>query len=198
VAAKKAGQWRLQTKRCCNHAGFSLISSNSGAATFNGKHKKRTGFGSHPGWRKRQASGGSGRGAAALCGALPRSRQTPKLRTFNGKHKKRTGFGSHPEWRKRQASGRSGRGAAAPCGAESQSRQTPELLTFNGKRKKADRFWFASGKIKTNPSTISHGYVRSSELTRVLRARRTASKCLKRWPCLAMYSHSYNHTSITY
>jgi len=25
--------------------------------------------------------------------------------------------------------------------------------TFNGKRKKADRFWFARGKIKSNPST---------------------------------------------
>ena len=33
--------------------------------TFNGKRKKRTGFGSHPGRRKRQASGGSGRAAAA-------------------------------------------------------------------------------------------------------------------------------------
>ena len=33
--------------------------------TFNGKRKKRTGFGSHPGRRKRQASGGSGQAAAA-------------------------------------------------------------------------------------------------------------------------------------
>jgi hypothetical protein len=28
---------------------------------------------------------------------------------------------------------------------------------------------------------------------KVLRAQGNASKCLKCWPCLAMYSHNYSH-----
>jgi hypothetical protein len=50
--------------------GRSSIAPNTGAAHLQRKHKKRTGFGSHPGRRKRQASGGSGRDAAATTGVL--------------------------------------------------------------------------------------------------------------------------------
>jgi len=59
------------------------------------------------------------------------------------------------------AGGEKGRPVAAPDepllqpdGAVPRSPQTPDPRTFNGKRKKADRFWFARGKIKPNPSTI--------------------------------------------
>ena len=64
----------------------------------------------------------------------------------------------------RTRAGENGRPVAAPdepllqpCGAVPRSPQTPEPRTFNGKRKKADRFWFARGKIKPNPSTILKG-----------------------------------------
>ena len=64
----------------------------------------------------------------------------------------------------RTRSGEKGRPVAAPdetllqpCGAVRRSPQTPELRTFNGKTQRADRFWFAPGRIKPNPSTILKG-----------------------------------------
>jgi len=64
-AAKKAGQWRLRTRRVQPCGAVPRSPQTPEPRTFNGKRKKRTGFGSHPGRRKRQASGGSGRDAAA-------------------------------------------------------------------------------------------------------------------------------------
>jgi hypothetical protein len=115
-AAKKAGQWRLRTSRCCNHAGLFLDRP---------KHR------SHAPLTENAKSG------------------QVLVRTWGGKKGRPVAAPDEP--------------LLQPCGAVPRSPQTPEPRTINGKRKKADRFWFARGKIKPNPSTILKGYVRSSE-----------------------------------
>jgi len=99
---RKGRQWRLRTRRCRTMRGCSSISSNSGAANPQRKTQEADRFWFAPRGTKKAGSGCFGRGAAAPCGALRRSRQTAELRTLNGKRKKRTGFGSHPGRRKRQ------------------------------------------------------------------------------------------------
>ena len=60
--------------------------------TFNGKRKKRTGFGSHPGGEKGRPVAAPDETLLQPCGAVPRSPQTPEPRTFNGKRKKADRF----------------------------------------------------------------------------------------------------------
>jgi hypothetical protein len=136
-AAKKAGQWRLRTSRCRNHAGLFLDRP---------KHRSRAPLTENAKSGQvlvRTRGGEKGRPVAAPdeplpqpCGAVPRSPQTQELRTFNGKRKKRRGFGSHPGRRKRQAVAAPDEPLLQPCGAVPRSPQTQEPRTFNGKRKK--------------------------------------------------------------
>src|SRR6266851_269731 len=83
-------------RRHCNHAGSSLISSNSRAANLQRKTQKADRFWFALGAVKKQASGGSGKGAAATMRGCSLISSNSGVATFNGKHKKRTGFGSHP------------------------------------------------------------------------------------------------------
>src|SRR6266436_2562455 len=62
------------------------------SASFHRKFKKRTGFGSHPEGRKRQARCGSGPGASQLCASLPRSSRATELRIFPSKIQKADRF----------------------------------------------------------------------------------------------------------
>jgi hypothetical protein len=134
--------------------GCSSIASNTRAAHLQRKTQKADRFWFAPGRRKRQASGGSGRDVCNHAGLFLDRLNHPSRApsTENAKS---------GQVLVRTRGGEKGRPVAAPdetllqpCGAVPRSPQTPEPRTFTGKRKKADRFWFARGKIKPNPSTI--------------------------------------------
>jgi hypothetical protein len=111
--------------------------------TFNGKRKKRTGFGSHPGQRKRQASGGSRRGAAATmqgCSSIAPNTEA-----------------AHPGRRKRQTSGGSGRGAAATMQGCSSIAPNTEAAHLQRKTQKSGQVLVRTGEDKTESTEYFKG-----------------------------------------
>ncbi len=124
--------------------------------TLNGKRKKRTGFGSHPGrrkgrqWRLRTRRCRTMRGCSSISsnsGAVNPQRKTQEADRFwfapRGDEKGR-------QWLLRTRRSRTMRRSSSissNSGAANPQRKT----------QKADRFWFAPGRIKPNPSTISQG-----------------------------------------
>ena len=68
-----------------------------------------------------------------------------------------------------------------------------KLLKINGERGR-NRTFNLLIKSQISPiACLSRSHIQSITY-KVLRAQRNACKCLKRWSCLAMYSHNCSHT----